>query len=129
MIVAMPLPDLSHAPAAVVQRQLEAYNARDIEALLASYAPDAEHFEHPTTLVARGAEELRRRFTLRFAEPRLHATLLHRAVLGNLVVDHERVKRNFPEGPGSLELVATYEVKEGRIARAWFISGEKQLDG
>lgn len=123
----MPLPDSAYAPAAVVQRQLDAYNARDVDALLATYAPDAEQFDHPATLIARGSDELRHRFTARFTEPNLHATLLHRAVLGNLVVDHERVTRTFPEGPGSVELVATYEVKEGRIARAWFIAGAKQL--
>ncbi|HEY1109672.1 MAG TPA: nuclear transport factor 2 family protein [Opitutaceae bacterium] len=123
----MPPLDPAHAPAAVVQRQLDAYNARDVDALLATYAPDAEHFEHPATLIARGADELRRRFTARFAEPNLHAALLHRAVLGNLVVDYERVTRTFPEGPGSVELVATYEVKDGRIARAWFIFGAKAL--
>lgn len=123
LLVTMPPLD----PAAVVQRQLDAYNARDVEALLATYATDAEHFEHPATPLARGADELRRRFTARFAEPNLHARLLHRAVLGNLVVDHERVTRTFPEGPGWVELVATYEVTGGRIARAWFIFGAKTL--
>lgn len=129
MIVAMPSLDSSLAPAAVVQRQLDAYNARDVDAILATYSTDAEQFEHPATLIARGAEELRRRFAARFAEPNLHATLLHRAVLGDLVVDHERVTRTFPEGPGSIELVAAYEVKDGRIARAWFAFGAKQLGG
>ena len=35
------------SPAEVVQRQLDAYNARDVEALLATYAPDAtQHALH-----------------------------------------------------------------------------------
>jgi hypothetical protein len=34
---------------AVVQQQLNAYNARDIDALLATYAEDAQLFEHPST--------------------------------------------------------------------------------
>jgi hypothetical protein len=34
------------APEAVVQRQLDAYNARDIDALLAIYAADAQMFEY-----------------------------------------------------------------------------------
>jgi hypothetical protein len=36
----------SNNPEAVVQRQLDAYNARDIETLLALYAADAQQFEH-----------------------------------------------------------------------------------
>lgn len=115
-------------PAAVVQRQLDAYNARDLEAILATYADDARQFEHPDKPVASGAAQLRERFAARFQEPNLHAALLHRAVLGNLVVDHERVTRTFPEGPGSIELVATYEVLNGRIARAWFVFGTRKLD-
>jgi hypothetical protein len=65
-------------PEAVVQRQLDAYNARDLDALLAIYADDAEVFEHPATRVATGTEALRARFAVRFQEPNLHARLLNR---------------------------------------------------
>lgn len=113
----------------VVQRQLEAYNARDIEALLATYAEDAELYEHPTRLLARGSAALRERFSSRFLEPNLHATLLKRILLGKKVVDYENVTRTFPEGTGSLEIVMIYEVEAGRITRAWTLLGTKVLDG
>jgi hypothetical protein len=112
-----------------VQRQLETFNDRDLEALLAIYADDAEMFEHPSKLVARGTADLRARFSARFAEPNLFAKLVHRVVAGNTVVDHEIVTRTFPDGPGTLELVMIYEVKDGRIAKAWSIPGEKRLFG
>lgn len=115
------------APATVVQRQLDAYNAHDLETLLATYAEDAQQFEHPDKLMARGQAQLRERFALRFAEPNLHAQLVNRIVMGDLVIDHEIVTRTFPEGPGTLELVAIYEVQHGKIAKAWFILGEKKL--
>jgi len=115
-------------PAAVVQRQLEAFNARDLDALLATYAPDAQMFEHPTKLLASGAAAFRERYTARFQEPNLHATLLSRTVMGHIVVDHEEVARTFPEGPGRIELIMIYEVQNGRIAKAWSIAGEKTLD-
>ena len=115
-------------PAAVVQRQLDAYNARDVEALMATYADDAEQFEHPAKLLASGQAQLRERFAARFQEPNLHAQLVNRIVAGRIVVDHEIVTRTFPEGPGKLELVAIYEVRDGRIAKAWFIPGAKTLE-
>ncbi len=115
------------AAAAVVQRQLEAYNARDIGALLASYTEEAELYEHPAKLLAKGTAALRERFTVRFQEPNLHATLLTRIVQGNLVIDHEKVTRTFPEGPGTIELVMIYEVTSGRISRAWTIAGPSTL--
>jgi len=114
-------------PVAVVQRQLDAYNAKDLDALLALYAEEAELHEFPATLLARGSAALRERFAIRFQEPNLHAELLHRIVAGNTVIDHERITRDFPEGPGTLELTMIYEVKAGRITRAWSIAGPKTL--
>jgi hypothetical protein len=115
-------------PEAVVQRQLEAYNARDLEALVATYTEDAQQFEHPSKLLASGSAQLRERFAVRFKEPNLHAELIKRIVMGSVVIDQEKVTRTFPEGTGTIELVAIYEVKNGRIAKAWFISGPKALD-
>lgn len=114
--------------AAIVQRQLDAYNSRDLEALLATYADDAEVFEHPSTLLASGAAALRERFTARLKEPNLYARLLSRTVMGQTVIDYEEVFRTFPEGSGSLRLIMIYEISGDRIARAWSIAGEKTLD-
>ncbi len=127
--IRMPLPNApSDSPEAVVQRQLDAYNARDVDALMATYAGDAQQFEYPATLLASGVEQLRERAVARFREPNLHAKLLQRIVAGPVVIDHEEVTRTFPEGPGKLKLVAIYEVRDGRIATARFIYGQKTLD-
>lgn len=115
-------------PEAVVQRQLDAYNARDVEALVAIYADEAQLFEHPSKLLATGTAQLRERFTARFQEPNLHAALLRRIVMGNVVVDYEKVTRTFPEGTGTIEFVMIYEVHHGRIAKAWTMVGAKTLD-
>jgi hypothetical protein len=115
-------------PENVVQRQLEAYNARDVEAILAICAEDAQQFEHPSTLIASGSAQLRKRFSVRFQEPNLRAELLQRIVMGNMVIDHERVTRTFPVGTGTIELIAIYEVHDGKIAKAWFISGKKTVE-
>ena len=120
--------DQTETPESLIQHQLDAYNARDVDAILAIYAEDAQQFEHPSTLLASGAAQLRARFETRFQEPNLHARLNRRIVMGNTVIDHETVTRTFPEGPGCIELVAIFEVKHGRIAKAWFISGPKTLD-
>ena len=116
-------------PEAVVQRQLEAYNARDIDALIAIYAADAQMFEHRAKLIASGSSALRECFLTRFTEPNLYAQLLKRVVMENRVIDHERVTRTFPDGPGSVELVMIYEVQNEKIARAWVIAGAAKLDG
>ena len=115
------------SPAAVVQRQLDAYNARDLDAWLATYHPDAEQFELHGPLLARGREAIASRMRERFAEPNLHATLLSRTVLGSLVVDHERVTRTFPEGPGSVEMLCLSDVDGDVIVKASFRLGARTL--
>ena len=116
------------SPEAVVQAQLDAYNAHDLDAFVATYAEDVELFEHPSTLLASGHAGLRERYAPRFADVRLHCTLVQRTVLGNTVVDEEFIVRTFPEGPGTSRAVAIYEVKAGKIAKAWIIPGPRALD-
>lgn len=110
-------------PAAVVQAQLDAYNARDLDALMQTYAPDARQFTLHGPLLAEGIAQIRPRYAARFLEPDLHARLLSRMVLGNIVTDLEVVTRNFPEGKGCVEMLCIYEVVDGRIARASFATG------
>ena len=116
-------------PTTVVQRQLDAYNAHDLDALMAICSYDVQHFEFPSTLVARGAAQVRERLSVRLQEPDLHARLVNRIAMGNLVIDQEVITRHFPEpeGIGMIELIAMYEVQGERIVRAWFRFGEKRL--
>ena len=116
-------------PRAVIQRQLDAYNAKDIDAWLATYSADAEQFELHGARLASGHAEMRERMAVRFSEPDLHAELLSRQVMGGVVVDHERITRTFPEGKGTVEMLCVYEVANGVITRASFALGVKQLSG
>jgi len=112
----------------LVQRQLDAYNAKDIDGWLATYATDAEQYTLHGERLARGHAELRERIAVRFAEPDLHARLLNRTVLGNIVVDLELITRNFPEGRGTVEMLCVYEVVDGLIQKASFAIGTPKLD-
>jgi hypothetical protein len=111
------------SPLAVVQAQLDAFNAKDIDALMRAYAPDAEQFALHGERLANGEGEIRPRYVARFAEPDLHARLLSRTAMGNIVIDLELITRNFPQGLGTLEMLCVYEVVDGRIRRASFAPG------
>lgn len=115
------------SPQQVVQAQLDAYNARDIDALLATYAADASMYLYPATLVAQGHAAIRERLSLRFSEPDLHARLLQRVVLGNVVIDDEIVTRNLAEGRATVAMTMIYRVQDGRIQDASTIMGETVL--
>jgi len=47
--------------------------------------------------------------------------------MGRIVVDHELITRNFPEGKGTVEMLCVYELADGRIRKASFALGEKKL--
>ncbi|WP_300300814.1 nuclear transport factor 2 family protein [Ferrovibrio sp.] len=118
----------SQAAEDIVQWQLDAYNARDIDAFMAFWADDAQVFEHPDKILASGAAEIRARHIVRFQEPDLFGRLVGRMSVGNRVVDREVVTRNFPEGKGTIDVIGIYEVAGGKIARAWFIMGSPILE-
>ena len=113
---------------AVVQRQLEAYNARDIDAFVATYADDVQLFELPDKILMRGATHLRERYVERFRDTLLHADIVNRIAIGDTVVDHERVRLTLPQGPSTVEAIAIYQVRDGKIINVWFRRGEPKLD-
>jgi hypothetical protein len=102
-----------------VQRQLEAYNARDLERFVAEYTDDVQVFRPPASepvqsgKPAFAAHYAKNRFTL----PNLHAELVNRMVCGKTVVDHERIT-GLPEGV--VEAIAVCQVVGGRIRVVWF---------
>ena len=117
----MPTPD---GPADLAQRQLDAYNGRDLEAFLACYAEDCVVRSHPAgTEMMHGREGMRERYGRLFEEhPELHCTLLARVEHEVFAIDHEHV-----EGlkPGEVVYaVAMYEVRDGLIQNVWFLRDE-----
>lgn len=121
--------DCTNDIAKPVQMQLEAYNKRDIDSFMQWWADDCEYYAFPSTLLARGSEEIRDRHIERFKEPDLFGKLLSRAIVGNIVVDHETVRRTFPDGTGELDVICIYEIQEDKIAKAWFKVGEPRMPG
>ena len=115
---------MTDSPETIVGRQLDAYNARDIDAFMACWADDAEIYQFPLTLLAKGADAIRARHVARFQEADLHGALIARMRMGGYVVDREQVTRNLPEGKARIEVTAIYEVADGRVAKAWFLNGE-----
>lgn len=108
-------------PATVVQAQLDAYNRKDLDALLETFATDAEQYELHGALLAKGHAAMRERYAIRFAEPNLYARLISRNVMSNIVIDHEEVTRNLSDGIATVEMICIYEVRNELIAKASYV--------
>lgn len=116
------MPPTMPTPVAVVQAQLDAYNARDLDAFVAVFAPDAALFDlgapEPATV---GHAAIRARYGDLFARsPALHSEVLTRTVLGRAVVDLEHITGRLGS-PEPLAMLAIYEVEDGLIRRAHFV--------
>ncbi|NIM59424.1 MAG: amidohydrolase family protein [Candidatus Aminicenantes bacterium] len=107
-------------PEDVVQQQVNAYNARDLDAFLATYSPSIKLYDHPNKLRWSGLEEMREPYANRFeSSPRLHCEIVNRIVLGNSVIDREKIT-GLPDAR-VINAVVIYEVQEGLIQRVWFL--------
>lgn len=110
---------IDSSPAALAQRQLSAYNSRNIDAFLEPYAEDVKVYSFPDKLQYTGKDAMRKGYAELFAAtPQLHCELVNRIVLGNTVIDHERLSGR---SGGVFEAVAVYKISDGKITSVYFM--------
>ncbi|MFK7780997.1 nuclear transport factor 2 family protein [Psychroserpens sp.] len=103
---------------AIIQRNLDAYNARDIDAFMKDYADDVKLYQYPNTLQTEGKEAMRKSYSDWFSRVKdLRAFVKKRIVFGNKVIDEEQVTANGQ----ILNAVAIYEVENGKIIKVTFM--------
>jgi len=106
----------------VVQKQLDAYNAKDIEAFLAVFNEEAEIYNlGDATPIAKGKDNLRAIYGKLFNDsPNLNSTVINRSVVGNTVFDYELITgRNNNTEP--YYLMAIYVIENQEIKTCYFV--------
>lgn len=105
-------------PEVIVQKQLDAYNARDIEGFLTTYTSEVKLYNFPNILITDGLAAMREGYTGLFeSTPDLHADISNRIVIGNTVIDREEVTAN----ESKFSAVAIYQVENGKISKVTFV--------
>jgi hypothetical protein len=106
------------SPAKIVQKQLDAYNARDIDGFMATYTNDITLINFPNKELLKGQEKIRESYASYFdTTPDLNCEIKNRIVIGNKVIDEEYITANGQK----FSAVAIYEVVNGKIAKVTFI--------
>ena len=103
---------------AIVQRQVNAYNARNIEAFMDTYADDIELYDFPGKLSSKGKEVMRKNYEQLFKNVNnLYCEIENRIMIGNKIIDKEKVRA----GSEIVHAVAIYEVENGKIKKVIFM--------
>ena len=104
----------------LAQRQLDAYNNRNIESFVACYSPEVQLLRlQSQNTFCKGRDQMREIYGQMFREKvNLHCKLVNRIVCGEIAIDEERVQGLMEDA--ELHAVAIYEVRDGLIQRAWF---------
>lgn len=105
------------SPEAIVQANLDAYNAHDIQAFMSYFSDDVAMYNFEDgKQTAKGIENVRAIYAPYFkASPTLHSKILKRTVFDNKVIDHEYITG--ARGGAPFEIVLIYEVKEQKIIK------------
>lgn len=106
--------------AQVVQDQVEAYNARDLDRFLSCYSPDAVVEDGAGTVMMQGHDAMRGMYGALFSQsPDLHVEIPRRIHVGQWVIDEEHITGFTLEGfPPAFTAAVAYQVTNGTIARA-----------
>ena len=102
-----------------MQRQLDAYNARDVDGFAACYAEAAAGYRLADgTPVFVGKPALVAHYTRAFAARGVRAALVNRIVIGQTVIDHERLTDT---GRPGFDAAVIFRVVDDLIASVWFV--------
>jgi hypothetical protein len=103
----------------LVQAQLEAYNAQDLDAYCGFFAKDVVVADLNGAASVQGLDSYRAKYDGVFRQfPENKVELLNRMVCGSTVIDHEKVVRS--PGGEIFEVIAIYTLADGKIARVDF---------
>jgi hypothetical protein len=109
----------SRTPEVVAQSRIEAYNRRDLDALAALYAADAQVFDPPDRLRDSGLDQIRQTYARRLSSlERTSLSAAGRMSEGNFVV--ERETESGVDGSSRSAIVIS-EVRGGKIFRVWIL--------
>ncbi|MDQ3392603.1 MAG: nuclear transport factor 2 family protein [Bacteroidota bacterium] len=115
------VPDsLALSPQEIVQKQLEAYNAKDINTFLSCYSDNIRAYNFPDTEIFAGKKMMRAGYEVLFNDnPNLFCKVSQRMVMNNMVVDYEHIT-GLASGK-TVSAIAIFMIEKGKIKKVYFL--------
>jgi len=113
----------------LADKQLHAYNNKDIDEFLRPFSDSVKVREYPNTMLYVGKSEMRKRYEKLFAiHPKLKCEIANRIVFGNKVIDLEKLtgfdkSGGFPDN-WVMDALVVYTITNDLISEVCFV---KQL--
>jgi hypothetical protein len=113
----------------LADKQLLAYNNKDIDEFLRPFSDSVKVREYPNTMLYVGKSEMRKRYEKLFAiHPKLKCEIANRIVFGNKVIDLEKLtgfdkSGGFPDN-WVMDVLVVYTITNDLISEVCFV---KQL--
>lgn len=114
---------MPQTPEEIVQASVDAYNAHDVEAYVACFAPAATFGHLGGRILLDSREAMNGFYAMQFSErPNIQCSVKQRSVMGPFVVDLQALSG---EGMPAMEAMVVHEIREERIVKVWYspISG------
>jgi hypothetical protein len=113
---------IKETPLALVERQVNGFNARNMDAFLEPYSNDAQCYAFPDRPFDRpfikGKENMRKNYAQLFkTAPNLHCEIKQRIIQSNFIIDKEHITGI--DGP-PVDGIVIYEIEGNKIKKAYF---------
>lgn len=104
----------------LVDKQLDSFDNKDLEAFLECYSDDIQAFMlESNQLLTEGKDQLRKTMEESFkTKPKSKTTVIERITQNNLIIDLEEVT-GYVEGK-IVKSIAIYEIDDNLIKKIWF---------
>ena len=110
-------------PEAIVQANVDAYNAHDLDRYIATFTPSATFGQLGGRILLDSRDAMQGFYRQLFQDrPTVQCTVRSRTVIGPFVIDLQEISSPELAGQGQppMQAMVLSEVREGRIARIWY---------
>ena len=114
---------VQRTPEQVAQALVDAFNARDIEAIMRTYSLESIAYRLPDgEAFIKGHVEIRKKFTTAFErDPKTRVEVVDRIVDGKFVIDKEKLTGESEGKQYERYVTVIYEITDGLIRKEWYL--------